>query len=119
MADVFKNFTGTIGTANTTIFTVPEADVANNVPVTTYVAKTLYVVHSLANAAKTAITIYHYDKSEDSTIGFAGETTVKEAINFLQNGIYVFEAGDQLIIKANLDGEANYSCSLLEIKQQQ
>lgn len=119
MADVFKNFTGAVGTANTVIFTVPEADVANNIPVTTYVAKTLYVVHSLANAAKTAITIYHYDKSRDATIGFAGETTVKEAINFLQNGIYVFEAGDQLIIQANLDGEANFSCSLLEIKQQQ
>lgn len=119
MADVFKNFTGQVNIANTTIFTVPEADVANNIPVTTYVAKTLYVVHDLANAAKTAIQIFHYDKSEDSTIGFAGETTVKEAINFLANGIYVFEAGDQLIISANLDGECNYSCSLLEIKQQQ
>lgn len=119
MADVFKNFTGNLGTANTVIFTVPEADVANNIPVTTYVAKTLYIVHTLANAAKTAVTIYHYDKSEDLTIGFATETTVGVALNVLENGIYVFEAGDQLIAQANLDGEANFSCSLLEIKQQQ
>jgi len=118
MADVFKNFTGQVNIANTTIFTVPEADVANNVPVTTYVAKTLYVVHSLANAAKTSVSIWHYDKSEDVTIGFATETTTGVALNVLQNGIYVFEAGDQLIISANLDGECNYSCSLLEIKQQ-
>jgi len=118
MADVFKNFTGQVNIANTTIFTVPEADVANNVPVTTYVAKTLYVVHSLANAAKTSVSIWHYDKSEDVTIGFATETNTGVALNVLQNGIYVFEAGDQLIISANLDGECNYSCSLLEIKQQ-
>jgi hypothetical protein len=42
MADVFKNFTGAVTTANTTIFTVPQANVAATppVPATTYVAKT-------------------------------------------------------------------------------
>jgi hypothetical protein len=46
MADVYKNFTLEMTTANTAVFTVPEADVANNIPVSTFIAKTIYVVHS-------------------------------------------------------------------------
>ena len=121
MADVFRNFTGAVTTANTTIFTVPQANVAATppVPATTFVAKTLYAVHDLITHAKTLVTIFHVDVSESNTISFQAEVTAGVALNLLQNGIYVFESGDQLLIKANNNGQVNFSCSLLEIKAQQ
>ena len=120
MADVFKNFTGILtNTSNVTIFTVPVADVANNIPVTTYVAKTFYTVHESVTNPKTLVHAYHYDASANVTIGFQTEVDAGESINLFQNGIYVFEAGDQLILNANIANNINWSVSLLEIKQQQ
>jgi len=63
MADVYKNFTLEMTTANTAVFTVPEADVANNIPVSTFVCKTIYVVHSTTSPSKTAFQLSHYDAS--------------------------------------------------------
>jgi len=122
MADVFKNFTGILdSTANVTIFTVPTANVAATppVPVSTYVAKTFYIVHEAVTNPKTLVSAYHYDASEAHTIGFAVEISAGVATNLFQNGIYVFEAGDQLIVNANIAGNINWSVSLLEIKGQQ
>lgn len=121
MADVYKNFTGVLSTTdNVSVFggTVPVSNVANNEPVTTYVAKTLYAVHDLITHAKTLVTVYHVDASANNTISFQAEVTAGQSLNLLQNGIYVFEAGDELIIKANQGGQVNFSCSLLSIKQQ-
>ena len=122
MADVFKNYTGTLATtANVTIFTVPVANVAATppVPVSTFVAKTFYIVHNATTNPKTLINAYHYDASEAHTISFATEVSAGEAVNLFLNGIYVFEGGDQLIVKSNLAGNINWSVSLLEIKAQQ
>ena len=122
MADVFKNFTGILDTtANSTVFTVPIANVAATppVPATTYIAKTFFVVHEAVTNPKTLIKAFHYDASEDQTIGFAAEIEAGAAINLFQNGIYVFEAGDQLIINSNIANNINWSVSLLEIKGQQ
>ena len=122
MADVFKNFTGILDTtANSTIFTVPIANVAATppVPATTYIAKTFFVVHEAVTNPKTLVRAYHYDASEDQTIGFAAEIEAGAAINLFQNGIYVFEAGDQLIVNSNIANNINWSVSLLEIKGQQ
>lgn len=122
MADVFKNFTGILdSTANVTIFTVPTANVAASppVPVSTYIAKTFYIVHEAVTNPKTLVSAYHYDASENHTIGFAAEVSAGVATNLFQNGIYVFEAGDQLIVNANIAGNINWSVSLLEIKGQQ
>ena len=122
MADVFKNFTGILdSTANVTIFTVPTANVAATppVPVSTYIAKTFYIVHEAVTNPKTLVSAYHYDASENHTIGFAAEVSAGVATNLFQNGIYVFEAGDQLIVNANIAGNINWSVSLLEIKGQQ
>jgi len=122
MADVFKNFTGILdSTANVTIFTVPTANVAATppVPVSTYIAKTFYIVHEAVTNPKTLVSAYHYDASEGHTIGFAAEVSAGVATNLFQNGIYVFEAGDQLIVNANIAGNINWSVSLLEIKGQQ
>ena len=122
MADVFKNFTGILNTtANATIFTVPVANVAASppVPVTTYVAKTFFIVHEAVTNPKTLVQAYHYDASENQTIGFATEVSAGVAVNLFQNGIYVFEGGDQLIVKANIANNINWSVSLLEIKAQQ
>ena len=122
MADVFKNFTGILDTtANATIFTVPVANVAATppVPATTYVAKTFFVVHEAVTNPKTLVSAYHYDASEDQTIGFAAEVSAGVALNLFQNGVYVFEAGDQLIVNANIANNINWSVSLLEIKGQQ
>lgn len=122
MADVFKNFTGILTTtANSTIFTVPVANVAASppVPVTTYIAKTFFIVHEAVTNPKTLVQAYHYDASENQTIGFAAEISAGVATNLFQNGIYVFEGGDQLIVKANIANNINWSVSLLEIKAQQ
>ena len=47
MADVYKNFTHVMDTVNTAIFTVPQADVANNIPVSTFVCKNCFYIKSL------------------------------------------------------------------------
>lgn len=122
MADVFKNFTGILDTtSNATIFTVPTANVASTppIPTTTYIAKTFFVVHEAVTNPKTLVKAFHYDASEGQTIGFAAEITAGQATNLFQNGIYVFEEGDQLIINSNIANNINYSVSLLEIKGQQ
>lgn len=122
MADVFKNFTGILDTtSNVTCFTVPTANVAATppVPATTYIAKTFFIVHEAVTNPKTLVSAYHYDASEDQTIGFAAEVSAGVALNLFQNGIYVFEAGDQLIVKSNIANNINWSISLLEIKGQQ
>ena len=129
MADVYKNFTFNLTTtaipggdnpANTTaIFQVPEADVANNIPVSTYIAKTIYVVHSNPAPTKTAFQLSHYDKSEDQTITLAGESKTTEVFNVLAQGLYVFESGDILYANAAANSELVCAVSLLEIKQQQ
>ena len=119
MADVYKNFTLEMTTANTAVFTVPEADVANSIPVSTFVCKTIYVVHSNPSPTKTAFTLSHYDASEDQTISLAGESKTTEVFNVLEQGLYVFESGDVLYANANANSELVLSASLLEIKQQQ
>ena len=122
MADVFKNYTGILDTtSNVTVFTVPVADVAATppVPVSTFVAKTFYIVHEAVTNPKTLVEAYHYDASENHYIGFATEVSAGVAVNLFQNGIYVFEGGDQLIVKSNIAGNINWSVSLLEIKAQQ
>jgi hypothetical protein len=119
MADVYKNFTLEMTTANTAVFTVPEADVANSVPVSTFVCKTIYVVHSTTNPTKTAFTLSHYDASENQTITLNGESKTTEVFNVLEQGLYVFESGDVLYANANANSELVLSASLLEIKQQQ
>jgi len=119
MADVFKNFTLEMTTANTTVFTVPEADVANNIPVSTYIAKTIYIVHSNPSPTKTAFTLSHYDASANNTISLAGESKTTEVFNVLAQGLYVFESGDILYANAAANSELVMSVSLLEIKQQQ
>src|SRR5210317_980720 len=113
MADVFKNFTLEMTTANTTVFTVPEADVANNIPVSTY------IVHSNPSPTKTAFTLSHYDASANNTISLAGESKTTEVFNVLAQGLYVFESGDILYACAASNAELVMSVSLLEIKQQQ
>ena len=119
MADVYKNFTHIMDTVNTAIFTVPEADVANNIPVSTYIVKTIYVVHSTFSPSKTAFQLSHYDASENQTITLAGESKTTEVFNVLAQGLYVFESGDILYANAAANNELVMSVSLLEIKQQQ
>ena len=129
MADVYKNFTFKLVTtaipggnnpANTTaIFQVPQADVANNIPVSTYIAKTIYVVHSNPSPTKTAFQLAHYDASENQTITLAGESKTTEVFNVLAQGLYVFESGDILYGNAVSNNELVCSVSLLEVKQQQ
>jgi len=119
MADVFKNFTLEMTTANTTVFTVPQADVANNIPVSTYIAKTIYIVHSVGSPTKTAFTLSHYDASANNTISLVGESKTTEVFNVLAQGLYVFESGDILYANAAANNELVMSVSLLEIKQQQ
>ena len=67
----------------------------------------------------TTLPRYGADASEDQTIGFAAEIDAGVALNLFQNGVYVFEAGDQLIVNSNIANNINYSVSLLEIKGQQ
>jgi len=117
MADVYKNFTLEMTTDNTAVFTVPEADVANNVPVSTFVCKTIYVVHSTASPSKTAFQLSHYDASANNTITLSAESKTTEVFNVLEQGLYVFESGD--VLYANANSELVLSASLLEIKQQQ
>lgn len=119
MADVYKNFTHVMDTVNTAIFTVPQADVANNVPVSTFVCKTIYIVHSNPAPTKTAFTLSHYDASENQTISLAGESKTTEVFNVLAQGLYIFESGDILYANAAANNELVMSVSLLEIKQQQ
>jgi len=119
MADVFKNFTLEMTTANTTVFTVPQADVANNIPVSTFIAKTIYIVHSVGSPTKTAFTLSHYDASANNTISLVGESKTTEVFNVLAQGLYVFESGDILYANAAANNELVMSVSLLEIKQQQ
>ena len=119
MADVYKNFTLEMTTANTTVFTVPQADVANNIPVSTYIAKTIYIVHSVGSPTKTAFTLSHYDASANNTISLVGESKTTEVFNVLAQGLYVFESGDILYANAAANNELVMSVSLLEIKQQQ
>ena len=119
MADVYKNFTLEMTTANTVVFTVPQADVANNIPVSTYIAKTIYIVHSVGSPTKTAFTLSHYDASANNTISLVGESKTTEVFNVLAQGLYVFEAGDILYANANANSQLVLSTSLLEIKQQQ
>ena len=119
MADVYKNFTHIMDTVNTAIFTVPQADVANNIPVSTYIVKTMYVVHSNPSPTKTAFTLSHYDASENQTISLAGESKTTEVFNVLFEGLYVFESGDILYANAAANNELVMSISLLEVKQQQ
>lgn len=119
MADVYKNFTHIMTTANSAIFTVPVANVANNTPVSTYIAKTMYMVHSVASPTKTAFTLSHYDASEDQTISLVGESKTTEVFNILAQGLYVFESGDILYANAAANNELVLSISLLEVKQQQ
>ena len=119
MADVFKNFTLEMTTANTTVFTVPQADVANNIPVSTFIAKTIYIVHSVGSPTKTAFTLSHYDASANNTISLVGESKTTEVFNVLAQGLYVFESGDILYTNAAANNELVMSVSLLEIKQQQ
>ena len=76
-------------------------------------------MHEAVTNPKTLVSAYHYDASENHTIGFAAEVSAGVATNLFQNGIYVFEAGDQLIVNANIAGNINWSVSLLEIKGQQ
>lgn len=128
MADVYKNFThflanvaipGGNNAANaTTIFQVPIADVANNVPVSTYIAKSIYVVHSNPSPTKTAFQLSHYDASENQTITLAGESKTTEVFNVLYQGLVVFEEGDILYGNAASNNELVCSVSLLDIKQQ-
>jgi len=106
-------------TANTTVFTVPQADVANNIPVSTYIAKTIYIVHSVGSPTKTAFTLSHYDASANNTISLVGESKTTEVFNVLAQGLYVFESGDILYANAAANNELVMSVSLLEIKQQQ
>lgn len=119
MADVYKNFTLEMTTANTAVFTVPQADVANNIPVSTYIAKTIYIVHSVGSPTKTAFTLSHYDASANNTISLVGESKTTEVFNVLAQGLYVFESGDILYANAAANNELVMSVSLLEIKQQQ
>lgn len=129
MADVYKNFTfnlanvaipGGDNPANATaIFQVPQADVANNIPVSTFIAKTIYIVHSNPSPTKTAFQLSHYDASQDQTITLAGESKTTEVFNVLAEGLYVFESGDILYGNASSNSELVCSVSLLEIKQQQ
>lgn len=119
MADVYKNFTHIMDTVNTAVFTVPAADVANNIPVSTYIAKTMYVVHSNPSPTKTAFTLSHYDASQNQTISLVGESKTTEVFNVLFEGLYVFESGDILYANAAANNELVMSISLLEVKQQQ
>jgi len=119
MSDVYRNFTLEMTTANSVVFTVPTADVANSTPVSTFVAKTIYVVHSNPSPTKTAFQLSHYDASANLTITLAAESKTTEVFNVLAEGTYVFEAGDILYANANANSELVLSTSLLEIKQQQ
>ena len=119
MADVYKNITHIMNTVNTAIFTVPTADVANNIPVSTYIVKTMYLVHSNPAPTKTAFTLSHYDSSQNQTITLNGESKTTEVFNVLFEGLYVFESGDILYGNAAANNELVMSISLLEVKQQQ
>lgn len=119
MADVYKNFTMEMTTANTAVFTVPEADVANSIPVSTFVCKTIYVVHSTTSPSKTAFTLTHFDASANQAITLNAESKTTEVFNVLAEGLYVFESGDVLYANANANSELVLSASLLEVKQQQ
>jgi len=122
MADVYKNISGAITTSNVVIFTVPEANVAASppTPVTTFVLKSLWVSHHTTNTNKVLVTAFHVDSSQSNVaIPFFQEVQEKEQFNIFKDGIYIFEAGDQLKIQANLAPEAFFSANFLEIKAQQ
>ena len=129
MSDVYKNFTfnlanvaipgGNNPTNATAIFQVPQADVANNTPVSTFIAKTIYIVHSNPSPTKTDFQLSHYDASANITITLAGESKTTEVFNVLEQGLVVFEAGDILYGNAASNNELVYSVSVLDIRQQQ
>ena len=129
MADVYKNFTGELANVAipggdnpnnaTVIFAVPEANIANNTPVSTFIAKTIYIVHSNPSPTKTAFQLSHYDASANTTITLAGESKTTEVFNVLEQGLVVFEAGDILYGNAASNSELVYSVSVLDVRQQQ
>ena len=118
MTDVFKNFTGNVTTSSQEMFAVPVSNVANNEPVTTYVAKSIYIVHSVASPTKTQFTLTHFDASANTSISFVAESKTTESFNVLAQGPYVFESGDTLSVSANNANQLVYSVSLLSVKQQ-
>ncbi len=128
MTDVYKNFThfltdvaipGGNNAANATvIFSVPTSNASTTTPVSTYIAKSIYVVHSNPAPTKTAFQLSHYDASEDQTITLAGESKTTEVFNVLSQGLVVFEEGDILYGNAAANNELVCSVSLLDIRQQ-
>ena len=118
MADVFKRFISNLTTTNlTTVFSVPEADVAATppVPVTTFVVKSLSV-HNYDASNSVTVTITQNNGTSDLEID---EVDVSGTDTTTRTDVKVFQGGDKLKVTANAANRAMISVSLLEIKQQQ
>lgn len=124
MADRYRTFVGALTTANTTIFTVPLANVAATppVPVTTYIAQSVYVAHhDTSGGGNRYVTGWFVDYSNSNTATKVIQYDMPEdqAPTLLSPAPIVFEGGDSLIIQAEEDNHINYMVSVLEIKEQQ
>ena len=118
MSDVFKRFISNVTSTNlTTVFTVPQADVAASppVPVSSFVVKSLSV-HNYDSSASVTVSITHNDGSNDLEVD---EVDVSATDTTTRQDVKVFQAGDSLKVQANAANRAMVSVSLLEIKQQQ
>jgi len=82
MTDVFKNFTGNVTTSSQEMFAVPISNVANNEPVTTYVAKSIYIVHSVPSPSKTQFTLTHFDASANASISLVAESKTTDPLMY-------------------------------------
>ena len=118
MADVFKRFISNLTSTNlTTVFTVPEADVAATppVPVSTFVVKSLSV-HNYDASNSVTVSIIQNNGTSDFEID---EVDVSGTDTTTRTDVKVFEGGDLLKVQATASNRAMVTVSLLEIKQQQ
>ena len=118
MSDVFKRFISNLTTTNlTTVFTVPEANVAATppVPVSTFVVKSLSV-HNYDASSSVTVTITQNNGTSDFEVD---EVDVSATDTTTRTDVKVFQGGDKLKVTANAANRAMVTVSLLEIKQQQ
>jgi len=116
MPDVFRTFISNPADTNqATVFTVPTADVANNVPVSTFIMKTV-VSHNKAGSGNVDIKWFYNDGTTDYEIN---DIDVAHQATSITNGTFIFQAGDSFKIQADSADDAVVKVSVMEIKQQQ
>ena len=118
MADVFRRFIANLTTTDlTTVFTVPEANVAATppTPVSTFIVKNINT-HNYDGSSAVTVNIDHHDSSSDFQI-FQVDVSASDTNTITSSMVY--QAGDKLKVQANAASRAMIEVSVLEIKAQQ